>query len=117
MRSEQLTRPVLYSARRNTKERISMKALRYTKDGVLIPGTWVKGWGKPVSVRRGTHMVIIESPERKASRQQLTHLLAKVASSRSGIRTADSRTSGYRSRRGAEAPCASSLTPTFSYQD
>ena len=78
MPSEQLTRPVLYSARRNTKERISMKALRYTKDGVLIPGTWVKGWGKPVSVRRGTHMVIIEFPERKASRQRLIHLLAKV---------------------------------------
>lgn len=28
-----------------------MKALRYTKEGVLILGTWVKGWGKPISVR------------------------------------------------------------------
>jgi len=55
-----------------------MNALRYTKDGVLIPRTWVKGWGKPVSVRRGAHMVIIESPERKASRRRLTQLIAKV---------------------------------------
>lgn len=37
-----------------------------------------RGWGKPVSVRQGPHMVIIESPERKASRQRLIHLLAKV---------------------------------------
>ena len=68
-----------------------MKALRYTKDGVLIPRTWVKGWGKPVSVRRGTHMVIIESPERKASRKRLTHLLAKVrrAAQKLGPLTAD----------------------------
>ena len=48
-----------------------MKAVKYTKDGVVIPSAWVKGWGKPVSVRRGAHMVILESPERKASRQRL----------------------------------------------
>lgn len=55
-----------------------MKALRNTKDGILIPGAWVKGWGEPVSVRRGANMVIIESSERKASRQRITTLISKV---------------------------------------
>ena len=30
-----------------------MKAVKYTKEGVVIPSAWVKGWGQPVSVRRG----------------------------------------------------------------
>jgi hypothetical protein len=55
-----------------------MKAVKYTKDGVVIPSAWVKGWGKPVSVRRGAHMVILESAERKASRQRLTTMIRKV---------------------------------------
>ncbi len=55
-----------------------MKAVRYTKDGVVIPSSWVKGWGKPVSVRRGTNMVILESPERKASRQRLGQMVRKL---------------------------------------
>jgi hypothetical protein len=55
-----------------------MKAVKYTKDGVVIPSTWVKGWGKPVSIRRGTHMVILESPERKASRQRLGRMIRKL---------------------------------------
>ena len=50
----------------------------YTKDGVVIPSAWVKGWGKPVSVRRGTHMVILESPERKVSRQRLGRMIRKL---------------------------------------
>jgi len=55
-----------------------MKAVKYTKDGVVIPSAWVKGWGKPVSVRRGAHMVILESPERKASRKRLGHMIRKL---------------------------------------
>jgi hypothetical protein len=55
-----------------------MKAVRYTKDGVVIPSAWVKGWGKPVSVRRGAHMVILESPDRKASRQRLGQMIRKL---------------------------------------
>lgn len=55
-----------------------MKAVKYTKDGVVIPSSWVKGWGKPVSVRRGAHMVIFESPERKASRQRLAGMIRKL---------------------------------------
>lgn len=55
-----------------------MKAVKYTKDGVVIPSAWVKGWGKPVSVRRGAHMVILESPERKASRQRLGRMIRKL---------------------------------------
>lgn len=55
-----------------------MKAGKYTKDGVVIPSSWLKGWGKPVSVRRGAHMVILESPERKASRQRLGRMIRKL---------------------------------------
>jgi hypothetical protein len=55
-----------------------MKEVKYTKDGVVIPSAWVKGWGKPVSVRRGAHMVILESPERKASRQRLGRMIRKL---------------------------------------
>jgi|CXWL01.1.fsa_nt_gi hypothetical protein len=56
----------------------TMKAVKYTKDGVIIPSSWVKGWGKPVSIRRGTHMVILESPERQASRQRLGRMIRKL---------------------------------------
>ena len=55
-----------------------MKAVKYTKEGVVIPSAWVKGWGQPVSVRRGAHMVILESPERKASRQRLGRMMCKL---------------------------------------
>ncbi len=55
-----------------------MNAVKYTKDGVVIPSAWVKGWGKPVSIRRGAHMVILESPERKASRQRLGRMIRKL---------------------------------------
>ena len=55
-----------------------MKAGKYTKDGVVIPSSCLKGWGKPVSVRRGAHMVILESPERKASRQRLGRMIRKL---------------------------------------
>ena len=55
-----------------------MKAVRYTKEGMVIPSAWVKGWGKPVSIRRGAHMVILEAPERKASRQRLAQMIRKL---------------------------------------
>jgi hypothetical protein len=55
-----------------------MKAVKYTKDGVVIPSSWLKGWGKPVSIRRAAHMVILESPERKASRERLGRMIRKL---------------------------------------
>ena len=55
-----------------------MNTVRYTKDGMVIPSSWVKGWGKPVSIRRGTNMVILEAPERKASRQRLAQMIRKL---------------------------------------
>jgi hypothetical protein len=55
-----------------------MKAVKYTKEGVVIPSAWIKGWGKPVSIRRGAHMVILESPERKASRQRLGQMIRRL---------------------------------------
>lgn len=69
---------MLYSVRLESKECIPMKTVKYTKEGVVIPSAWVKGWGKPVSVRRGTHMVILESPERKSSRQRLGHMIRQL---------------------------------------
>jgi hypothetical protein len=69
---------MLYFARQHTKGMCHVKAVRYTKDGVVIPSSWVKGWGKPMLVRRGVHMVILESPERKASRQRLGRMIRKV---------------------------------------
>lgn len=55
-----------------------MKAVKYTKEGVVIPSSWVKGWGKPVSIRRGANMVILESPERQASRQRFGQMVRKL---------------------------------------
>jgi hypothetical protein len=55
-----------------------MKALRYTKEGVVIPSTWVKGWGKPVVVHRNPQIVILESPERAASRKRLALMVRKL---------------------------------------
>lgn len=55
-----------------------MKALRYTKEGVVIPSTWVKGWGKPVVVHRNPQVVILESPERAASRKRLALMVRKL---------------------------------------
>ena len=55
-----------------------MKALRYTKEGVVIPSTWVKGWGRPVVVHRNPQVVILESPERAASRKRLALMVRKL---------------------------------------
>jgi len=55
-----------------------MNAVKYTKDGVVIPSVWVKGWGQPVSIRRGAYMVILESPERTASRQRFGRMVRKL---------------------------------------
>lgn len=57
---------------------VAMKAVKYTKEGVVIPSSWVKGWGKPVSIRRGANMVILESPERQASRQRFWQMVRKL---------------------------------------
>jgi hypothetical protein len=55
-----------------------MKAVKYTKDGVVIPSAWVKGWGKPVVAYRGSEILILESPARAASRKRLTRIVSKL---------------------------------------
>ena len=55
-----------------------MKAVRYTKDGMVIPSSWVKGWGKPVVVHRNPQVVILESPERVANRKRLALMVRKL---------------------------------------
>ncbi len=55
-----------------------MKAVKCTKDGVVIPSAWVKGWGKPVVAYRSAEVVILESPARAASRKRLATMIRKV---------------------------------------
>ena len=55
-----------------------MKAVKYTKEGVVIPSAWVKGWGKPVVAHRGSQVLILESPARAASRKRLTRMVSKL---------------------------------------
>lgn len=55
-----------------------MKAVKYTKDGVVISSSWVKGWGKPVVAHRGSQILILESPARAASRKRLTRMVSKL---------------------------------------
>lgn len=55
-----------------------MKAVRYTKEGMVIPSSWVKGWGKPVVAYRNPQVVILESPERAASRKRLALMVRKL---------------------------------------
>jgi hypothetical protein len=62
-----------------------MSAIRYTKDGVVIPSTWVKGWGKPVAVYRDQQVVILEAPERAASRKRLARMVRKLRHATRGL--------------------------------
>ena len=55
-----------------------MKAVKYTKEGVVIPSAWVKGWGKPVVAHRGSDVLILESPARAASRKRLARMVSKL---------------------------------------
>jgi hypothetical protein len=69
---------MLYSGLRKERRVSPMKAVRYTKDGVIIPSTWVKGWGKPVVVHKGPQLLILESPQRAASRKRLARMVRKL---------------------------------------
>lgn len=70
---------VLYSDRRKRKGRGGeMKAVKYIKEGVVIPSAWVKGWGKPVVAHRGSQVLILESPARAASRKRLARMVSKL---------------------------------------
>ena len=55
-----------------------MKAVKYTKEGVVIPSAWVKGWGKPIVAHRGSQVLILESPARAASRKRLARMVSKL---------------------------------------
>jgi len=58
-----------------------MKAIRYTKDGVVIPSAWMRTWGKPISVQRSADVVILESPARQAARKRLARIIRKLRKS------------------------------------
>ena len=53
-------------------------AKRTKRSDVVIPSSWVKGWGKPVVAYRGAEILILESPARAASRKRLTHMVRKL---------------------------------------
>ena len=55
-----------------------MKAVKYTKEGVVIPSSWMKGWGKAVVAHRDSDILILESPARAASRKKLVRMLSKL---------------------------------------
>ena len=55
-----------------------MKAVKYTKDGIVIPSAWMKGWGKPVVAHRDAQVLILESPARAASRKRLARMVSKL---------------------------------------
>jgi hypothetical protein len=54
---------------------VATKALRYTKEGLLIPAAWLKRLGGKVAVRRSASRVIIESAERDAARRRLARMV------------------------------------------
>ena len=55
-----------------------MNTVRYTKEGMVIPSAWVKGWGKPVVAHRDSEVLILESPARAASRKRLARMVSKL---------------------------------------
>jgi len=55
-----------------------MKAVKYTKEGVVIPSSWMKGWGKVVVAHRDSQVLILESPARATSRKKLVRMVSKL---------------------------------------
>ena len=47
-----------------------MKAVKYTKEGVVIPSSWMKGWGKAVVAHRDSDILILESPGQSGESQE-----------------------------------------------
>jgi hypothetical protein len=62
----------------DTLDALPMKAVKYTKEGVVIPSSWMKGWGKAVVAHRDSDVLILESPARAASRKKLARMVGKV---------------------------------------
>jgi len=68
---------------------VATKALRYTKEGLLIPAAWLERLGGKVAVRRSASRVIIESAERDAARRRLARMvraLRRAALERGALR-------------------------------
>ena len=62
----------------DTLDVLPMKAVKYTKEGVVIPSSWMKGWGKAVVAHRDSDILILESPARAASRKKLVRMVSKL---------------------------------------
>lgn len=55
-----------------------MNEARYTKDGLLIPTSWLKKLGGKIRIKRGRNVLIIESEQRESARKELSRLVKKV---------------------------------------
>lgn len=51
---------------------------RYTKNGLLIPSSWLKGLGAKVRVQRSANVLFIESQERETSRKLLARMVRSL---------------------------------------
>jgi len=57
---------------------VAYEAVEYTKEGVVIPSSWMKGWGKAVVAHRDSDVLTLESPARAASRKKLVRMVSKL---------------------------------------
>ena len=64
----------------NSKD-FEMGDARYTKNGLLIPIGWLKGFGAKVRVQRSGSVLIIESEEREAARKELGRMVRALRAS------------------------------------
>lgn len=55
-----------------------MSNARYTRNGLLIPATWLKRLGRDVRIQRGANVVLIESVERRTARRRFAQLVKKL---------------------------------------
>ena|SRR6266566_7161108 len=60
---------------------INMGDARYTKDGLLIPTKFLRGFGGKVRVQRNANVLIIESSGREAARKQLERMVRALRGS------------------------------------
>lgn len=57
---------------------MAMSAIRYTKNGLLIPNALLKKLGQDVRVQRAQGVVIIESKQREVARKRLARLVRQL---------------------------------------
>jgi hypothetical protein len=59
---------------------------RYTKDGLVIPTRYLKGFGRKVRVQRSANVLIIETEERETARKKLGRMVRALRGSAAKLR-------------------------------